>query len=94
MRPNTPHAVFTPSHAICHGGHFYSCSNMQDTMFGLVHTFISPDLLTNTQHTACWGLLRRIAIFYHDVLVKKRVEDDGPYRVFFSILQAHPYSFF
>jgi hypothetical protein len=76
MRPNTPHAVFTPDHSICHGGHFYATSTMQDTMFGIVNTFMSPNGLTNTDHRPHGILLRRIAAFYHDILVKQRVEDD------------------
>jgi hypothetical protein len=50
---------------------------MQDTMFGIVNTFISPDRLTNTNKPTHGIVLRRIAAFYHDVLVQKRVEDDG-----------------
>jgi hypothetical protein len=77
MRPNTPHAVFTPENVICHGGHFYATSTMQDTMFGIVHTFVSPVTLTNTEKSKHGLLLRRIAGFYHDVLVLQRLEDDG-----------------
>jgi hypothetical protein len=77
MRPNTLHAVFTPQHVICHGGHFYSCGNIQDTMFGIVHTFIGNKMLTNAEHSPSRLLLRRISFFYHDILVKKRLQEDG-----------------
>ena len=77
MRPNTPHAVFTPKHAICHGGHFYSTTTMQDTMFGMVHTFICPKFLTNDSKSSRSLVLRRIAAFYHDVFVQERLEDGG-----------------
>ena len=77
MRPNTPHAVFSPEDVICHGGHFYATSTMQDTMFGIVHTFISPASLTNAEKSTHGVLLRRIAGFYHDVLVLKQLEEDG-----------------
>jgi hypothetical protein len=53
---------------------------MQDTMFGIVNTFTSPDALTNTDHRPHGILLRRIAAFYHDILVKKRIED-GEYEL-------------
>jgi hypothetical protein len=79
MRPNTPHAVFTPQHAICHGGHFYSCGNIHDTMFGIVHTFIGDKMLTNAEHSPSRLLLRRISFFYHDILVKKRLQEDGKF---------------
>ena len=75
MRPNTPHAVFTPEPSICHGGHFYSTSTMQDTMFGIVNTFMNPSALTNTDHPPHAILLRRIAAFYHESLVKQQVRD-------------------
>jgi hypothetical protein len=79
MRPNTPHAVFTPENSICHGGHFYAMSTMQDTMFGIVNTFMSPDALTNSDRPTHGIILRRIATFYHDVLVKQRIEDGGEF---------------
>lgn len=75
MRPNTPHAVFSPEHTICHGGHFYATTTMRDTMFAIVHTFVSPHVLTNTDHPSHGILLRRIAAFYHEALVQKRLED-------------------
>lgn len=77
MRPNTPHAVFTPKHAICHGGHYYACTTMRDTMFGIVHALIGGNVLTNAEHPASRLLLRRIATFYHDALVTKRIREDG-----------------
>jgi hypothetical protein len=77
MRPNTAHAVFTPDNVICHGGHFYATSTIQDTMFGLVNTFISPDRLTNAEKPTHGLVLRRIAAFYHDALVQKRLEEGG-----------------
>ena len=67
----------TPENVICHGGHFYATSTMQDTMFGIVHTFICPDSLTNANKTTHGIVLRRIAAFYHDVLVLDRLEDGG-----------------
>jgi len=77
MRPNTPHAVFSPENAICHGGHFYATSTMQDTMFGIVHSFVGPMSLTNADKPTHGIVLRRIAGFYHDALVQQRLEDDG-----------------
>lgn len=77
MRPNTPHVVFTPEYSICHGGHFYATTTMQDTMFGIIHTFISPIDLTNTDHRNHGIFLRRIAAFYHESLVEQPLEDGG-----------------
>ena len=71
MRPNTPHFVVTPESAICHGGHFYAMSTIQDTVFGIYHTFVAGRNITNTEHTedACL-LLQRLIIHIHNVLVK------------------------
>jgi hypothetical protein len=69
MRPNTPHAVFTPEHAVCHGGHFYSTSTLQQTLFGIVHAFIGGQVVTNTEHMPSRKLLRRMAHFFYDGLV-------------------------
>ena len=49
MKPNTPHSVFTTEHSIAVGGHFFSFANIQDTVFGLVHTFCVDSLVTNTE---------------------------------------------
>lgn len=77
MRPNLPHAVYTPEHAICHGGHFYSISTMQDSMFGLVHSFVAGNLVTNTDHVDSRLLLRRMAHFYHGAYVLGLIDEEG-----------------
>lgn len=76
MRPNTLHAVYTPEHAICHGGHFYAISTIQDTLFGLVHSFIAGNFVTNTDHKSSRLLLRRIAHFYYGALVLGIIDED------------------
>lgn len=71
MRPNTPHFVVTPEAAICHGGHFYAMSTIQDTVFGLYHMFVSSRRVTNTEHSHdAHLLLRRMITYVHYVLVK------------------------
>ena len=69
MRPNTPHAVFTLDHSICHGGYFYATSTMQDTEIGLMHTFIGNSLIANVAHLPTRAILRRMALFYHKSLI-------------------------
>ena len=76
MRPNVPHAVYTPKDAICHGGHFYAISTIQDTMFGLVHSFVGGNLVTNTDHISSRQLLGRMAHFYHSAFVLGIVDGD------------------
>jgi hypothetical protein len=72
MRPNTPHFVVTPESAICHGGHFYAMSTIQDTVFGLYHMFVASKRVTNTEHSHdAHLLLRRMVTYLHYVLVKR-----------------------
>ncbi|KAF8873088.1 hypothetical protein BD779DRAFT_1679429 [Infundibulicybe gibba] len=59
MRPNTPHAVYTQGHTICHGGHFYATSCLQDTLYSLIHSFVAGSVVTNTEHRASSGLAHR-----------------------------------
>jgi hypothetical protein len=70
------HAVFSPENCIFEGGHFYAASTMQDTMFAIVHTFIN-NYYTNADKPSYGLFLRRIGWFYHQVLVQKKMEDDG-----------------
>lgn len=82
MRPNTPHMVFTPESAICHGGHFYATSTIQPTIFGIYHTFSASGLLTNTEHTkGSRLLLRRLMIHIHYVLIHRRFDPQHPYKL-------------
>jgi len=72
MRPNTPHFVVTPESAICHGGHFYAMSTIQDTVFGLYHMFVASTRVTNTEHSEdAHLLLRRMVVYLHYVFVKR-----------------------
>ncbi|KAF9455282.1 hypothetical protein BDZ94DRAFT_1180331 [Collybia nuda] len=73
MRPNTPHCVYTHGHTICHGGHFYPTSCLQDTLFSLIHSFVAGNLVTNTEHEASRLLLRRMVQFYHLALVGDQI---------------------
>lgn len=70
MRPNTPHCVFTPEAAICHGGHFYATSTIRPTIFGFYHGFAASSIVTNTHHTRdARLLLSRLVTYIHHVLV-------------------------
>ena len=64
------HAVFTPVATICHGGHFYSTSTLQDILRGMVHSFMDHTKITNTNHPAAAVLLRRMSTFYFAGLVQ------------------------
>ena len=76
MRPNTPHAVFTPEHCIAYGGHYYSTANLQDTFYGIVHCLIGNNLITNTQHIPSRQLLARMMQYIYKCFVSG-VQDDG-----------------
>jgi hypothetical protein len=70
MKPNTPHAVFTTKHSIVLGGHFYSFSNMQDTLMGIIHCFAVDNIVTNTEHPTTRILLFRMMQYLYKFYVK------------------------
>jgi len=79
MRPNTPHAVYTPENSICHGGHFFASTTLKDTFSGIVHSFMADAYITNNSPKHSRYALRRIIIFYHYALVREMIEVDGMY---------------
>ncbi|KDR84716.1 hypothetical protein GALMADRAFT_46028, partial [Galerina marginata CBS 339.88] len=72
MGPDCPHWVYTPFHTICSGGHYTASATIQDTMIGLIHTFMLDSFISNTNHTPTRILLCRLASFYYQGLVKKK----------------------
>ena len=87
MRPNTLHAVYTPEHAVCRGGHYYATSTMQDTFSGLVHTLILELVATNAVYPESRVILAEMINFYHTALVKKStIKGQSSYvRFFFEL---------
>ena len=75
MRPNTLHAVYTPEHAVCRGGHFLATSTIQDTFSALVHCFVCESIITNSSHTESRLILAEMINFYHTVLVKQAISN-------------------
>ncbi|KDR65363.1 hypothetical protein GALMADRAFT_148754 [Galerina marginata CBS 339.88] len=77
MRPNTLHQVYGPMPTISRGSHFINSATMQDTNFGVIHTFICHDFITNTSHHPTRMLFRRIAEFYWGGLVQEKFVSNG-----------------
>lgn len=63
---------------------------MQDTFYGMVHTFCANVLITNTSHPESRLLLRRVVQLYHLGLVKDEYEDSG--QLFSLLLILYPNS--
>jgi hypothetical protein len=85
MRPCRPHAVVTLDHSICQGGHVYTWSTIQDSVYGIFHTFVEGLYLTNSEHT--WEsreLLRRMVTYYHLHFVQKKSQR-GEFQLSFGI---------
>lgn len=70
MKPNTPHAVFTTEHTIALGGHFYSFTNLQDTVSAIIHCFAADHIVTNTEHPETRVLLFRMMQYLYKFYVK------------------------
>lgn len=88
MQPGTPHFVFGMENSICYGGHHYSTALMQQTLQGIIHSFILDKFLTNTAHQGSRQLLRRILIFYLHGLMDKKISPEGTH-LFIIIILAH-----
>jgi hypothetical protein len=85
MMPCQPHFVFGYAHTICLGGHYYLSNQMQQTLRGLIHSFILHKFLTNTSHPTR-VLLRRMILFYHMGLLEDEIPESG-------VLSVSPISF-
>ena len=70
MKPNSPHAVFTPEHSIALRGHFYSFSNLQDSVVGIYHCFAVDNIITNTEHPEMRVLLFRMMEYMYKFYVR------------------------
>lgn len=67
MRPNTPHAVVTPTSSICYGGHYLATSCLRETCSGFLLTFVLGTLISNTESTTDTQLLlRQMAYFFYE----------------------------
>ncbi|KAF8881525.1 hypothetical protein CPB84DRAFT_1620616, partial [Gymnopilus junonius] len=80
MRPCTPHAVVTLQHSVTMGSHFFAMSTIQDTMIGMMHTFVLEKLVTNTAHNDFLQVIRRMIVFVHGALIRNTVEEDDEAR--------------
>jgi hypothetical protein len=75
---NIPHYVLTPEAAICHSGHFYAMSTIQNTVFGVFHMFALSKSITNTEHSsASHLLLQQLIVYIHHVLVQEQFNPDS-----------------
>jgi len=77
MRPNTPHAVYTPTDAICHGGHYIASTTMKDTISGMVHELMTCQSGIKALSKQSLHIFQWIVIFYHMALVRNVIELDG-----------------
>ncbi|KAF8873848.1 hypothetical protein CPB84DRAFT_1690553 [Gymnopilus junonius] len=73
MKANTPHFVYGMEAAVCHGGHYYMTSLMQDTLQGVIHAFILNNFLTNTSHWPTCQIFHHILLFYHLGLMEESI---------------------
>ena len=80
-------------HSIIHGGYFYSSSTMQDSMFGLVHCFITNFPNSPSQSQSRY-LLQRLAIFYYQSFVLNHDNANCMFSTKFSTIIKIAESFF
>jgi hypothetical protein len=73
--------VFTLEPSVCRGGHYYATTTLRDTCYGIMHSFASGNICTNTQHTVeAFDLLSRMVSFYEMELIPwdtEPIDDKG-----------------
>jgi hypothetical protein len=75
MKPGMPHAVVTFEASICHGGHFYAMSTIHATVYGIMHTLVGSNILTNAEHTTdSRMLLQQLVSDMHHHMVESRFQ--------------------
>lgn len=65
------------SHALYMGGHFYMMELMQETVQGLLHSFMLNSFITNNTHHSSRALLRRMLMFCYMGLVENVIHSSG-----------------
>ncbi|TFK69157.1 hypothetical protein BDN72DRAFT_897547 [Pluteus cervinus] len=69
QRPNTPHCMYTAESSICHGGYLFTRSTIQNSVHGILQSFVGGALFTNVGFSApSRRLICRIIAFWHMVL--------------------------
>lgn len=53
MRPGQPHFVVSLNDCLAVGGHFYTSTNYESTLRGLITERFAGRMVTNTEHTTC-----------------------------------------
>lgn len=86
MQPGIPHFVLGLENSICYGGHHYSMLLMQQTLQGVIHSFMLDKFLMNTTHQGSRQLFRRILIFYLHGLMDKKISTQGRDLITYFIL--------
>lgn len=56
----------TLKNSICHGRHFYAASSMRGSVWGVIHTFVLDELITNTHISPVSKIFRRLFYFWKD----------------------------
>lgn len=77
IKASTPHFVLAIEPSILHGGHFYMMDLMQETLQGLVHSFMLSSFITNTSHSSSRAILRRMLMFCYMGLIENVIHTSG-----------------
>jgi hypothetical protein len=75
LRPNTLYAIITLQDAIISGGYYLSSHTLQDSLLGIVHTFVLPGLLTEGENPELSTFARRMVQYFHNALVLNDTSD-------------------
>jgi hypothetical protein len=76
LQPNTPYTIVTLENAVITGGYYLSSHTLHATLFGLIHSFILPSVLTEGNHPPVAMLIRRLIHYFHGALVGNDPSED------------------
>ena len=65
--PHVSHAVYTPLHAICKGGHLIAVATLRRTLLGMIHTFFCSGI-TNIDHPTFTGRINTLVCFFYKTM--------------------------
>lgn len=71
--------VFTLDTSLCSGGHYYNWSSMEKTLYGMVHSFLASNYITNADHPVTLEVLVRYMSFLHSEMIVKGRTHKGLY---------------
>ena len=93
MRPCTVHYVVSSEDAIVLGRHFYSSLTISSLVFGIVHTFITGNFVTNDNHYHTHSLIRRLFYMWYKFFDAVKDQQNKDEFAFTKVVNAYLFNY-